>query len=184
VKRRVCSMWQSWATLCVAPLSSTGRPAKRHETRAFAPRAPLPIDVVIHATKKWDRDNAETATDPIFRSALRDAGYLSGPTRGRLGVLADPNLKPLPLGKIIGVATIVSVVHLTQRLGDATPEEHGVSAHDYEFGDWTPGRYAWRFNDTFLLPEPIPFKGRQDVLYLLDDATQALVDEQLQAATV
>lgn len=168
-------MWQPWATLCVAPLPATGKPPKEHETRAFAPRAPLPLDVAIHATKKWDSNNAWTATDRHFREALNACGFLAGPTPGRLGILARPNLEPLPFGKIIGVATIVEV-RRTHHFGDSP-----LTEYDRHFGDWSLGRYAWRFENTRLLPEPIPFKGRQDVLYPLDPAVQAQIDEQLAA---
>lgn len=170
---RVLSMWQPWATLCVAPHSATGQPPKVHETRAFAPRVPLPVDVVIHATKKWDFENAYTARDPVFRRALRHCGYLAGPTTGRLGVLSEPGLKPLPVGTIIGLATIVRV-HTTEFLEDS------LDAVDLVLGDWSPGRYAWRFENTILLPEPIPFKGRQDVLWpLLERDILDRIDEQL-----
>lgn len=171
-------MWQPWATLCVAPLPATGRPPKHHETRGFAPRAPLPIDVAIHATKKWDSNNVWTTDDFHFCEALRACGFLTGPTT-KLGVFADPALKPLPLGKIIGVATIVEVTATSSLFADPS---RVVSGYDYEFGNWNPGRYAWRFENTILLAEPIPFKGRQDVLYLLDPAVQAQVNEQLGVA--
>ena len=152
-------MWQPWATLCVAPYLSIGRPPKVHETRAFAPRGPFPIHVVIHATKKWDSNNAWTSIDTIFRAALNGCGFLSGPTT-KAGILGDPNLKPLPFGAIIGLATIVRV-HTTEFLADSLDDA------DAALGDFTPGRFAWRFKNTVLLPEPIPFKGRQDVLYPL-----------------
>lgn len=164
-------MWQPWATLCVAPYLETGRPPKVHETRAFAPRASVPIDVAIHATKKWDSDNAWTSIDTIFRVALNGCGFLSGPTTKR-GVFADPSLRPLPLGAIIGVATIVRV-HTTEFIAESLDDA------DSALGDFSPGRYAWRFANTVLLPEPIPFKGRQDVLYLLDPSVQAAIDRQL-----
>lgn len=179
---RVCSMWQPWATLCVAPLASTGRPAKHHETRGFAPRPPLPIDVAIHATKKWDNHNAWTSTDSDFERALRFSGFLSGSPRGRLGIRTDPSLKPLPFGAIIGVASIVRV-DPTQALFDESFGRRSISTYDYLFGDWTRGRFAWEFANTFLLPEPISFKGRQDVLYLLDPAVQAEIDRQLAEST-
>jgi hypothetical protein len=173
---RVCSMWQPWATLCVAPLPATGKPPKQHETRAFAPRGPLPLHVAIHATKKWDSNNVWTATEFHFSEALRACGFLTGPTTKR-GVFAEPGLKPLPLGCIIGVATIVEV----KPTASLFPAEQ-VTHYDYEFGDWNPGRYAWRFEDALLLPEPIPFKGRQDVLYILDPAVQAQIYAQLVTA--
>jgi hypothetical protein len=168
----VLSMWQPWATLCVAPLPVTGEPPKHHETRAFAPRLPLPLEVVIHATQKWDRNNAWTATDPTFREALHQCGFLAGPTAGRLGVLSDQHLKPLPFGKIIGVATIASV--------DRTESLRVLRSYDLAFGDWTAGRCAWRFENVRALPEPIPFKGRQDVLWpLLQKDILDRINEQL-----
>lgn len=175
---RVCSMWQPWATLCVAPLPATGKPPKHHETRAFAPRGPLPLDVAIHATKKWDSHNAWTGLDESFVTALSGCGFIAGPTTRR-GIFADPSLKPLPFGAIIGLATIVAVTPTHDLFADPGQV---LSGYDHTFGDWNPGRYAWRFENTVLLPEPIPFKGRQDVLYLLDPSVQAEIDRQLATA--
>lgn len=49
------------------------------------------------------------------------------------------------------------------------------------FGAFGTGRYAWRMADQLALPEPIPFKGRQEPLYELPADVRALVEAQLGA---
>lgn len=168
--RRVFSLWQPWATLCVAIDPSTGHPPKQYETRAWPPRFGLPIDVVIHATKRWDRGNAWTATDPAFRVALARCGYLAGPA-ARNPILY-PNLRPLPFGSIIGLARVV---------GFERTEKLRVGDEESIFGDWSIGRYAWRMEQAIELPEPIPFLGRQEPLYVLDQHYERLIDQQFEA---
>jgi activating signal cointegrator 1 len=152
-------MWQPWATLAVAAHPLTSLPSKQYETRAFRPRFPLPIDVVIHATKKWDRSLAAICAEQPFYAALHSCGY---------------SFKPLPRGVLIGVARIVEVfpaedIELLLCRGN----------QELAFGDYSPGRYAWRLDSVKELSAPIAFQGRQDVLYRLDDYYEELIAKQL-----
>jgi hypothetical protein len=171
---RVLSLWQPWATLCVAKDPATLHPPKQYETRSWEPRRPFPMDVVIHATKKWDRENAMTAVDPGFRVALNRCGFLAGPTTRTPALY--PNLRPLPMGALIGVATVIAC-YTTEWIADALSDEELL------FGDYSPGRFAWRLAHVRPLPEPIPFRGRQDALYPLDDYTEELIAKQLRQLT-
>lgn len=56
-----------------------------------------------------------------------------------------------PLGRILAVANLVDVRR--------TEETRPLTAYDREFGDWTPGRFAWRFENIRQLKEPITAKG-------------------------
>lgn len=174
--RRVFSLWQPWATLCVAPdPENNGIPPKRWETRQWRPREEqLPIDVVIHATKRWGWENVEAATHPAFHRALWRCGFLTGPASKR-GVFRPLNLKPLPLGAIIGVATIVDVL----RTDDPALV---IGEEERTFGNYEHGRYAIELTNVIQLEEPIPFIGRQEVLYrLLDPAIEKRINEQLES---
>ena len=180
--RRVFSLWQPWATLCVAPdPHNDGHPPKKWETRQWRPREEqLPIEVVIHATKRWARENVEAAMHPAFHRALWRCGFLTAPAteiRSKRHAFRPTDLKPLPLGAIIGVATIVAVL----RTGDLALV---IGEEERTFGNYGPGRYAIKLANVIQLAEPIPFMGRQEVLYrLLDPAIEKRINAQLEEAT-
>jgi hypothetical protein len=44
----------------------------------------------------------------------------------------------------------------------------------YPWGDWTPGRYAWRLENIRPLPEPVPVTGRQGLFALPADVAEIL----------
>jgi hypothetical protein len=186
---RILSLWQPWATLYVAPdPDKDGEPAKTWETRGFRPRHPLPIPVAIHATKTWNLDLQALTGRPPFHDALTRAGFYPGDARpfrrlqdGRSAPIATlpHGLRPLPLGAVIGVGTIVEVV----RTEDAADWLDGDPwrAQEMALGNWSPGRYAWRLERATMLPEPIPLKGRQDVLWPAPLFVIEAVQDQLRA---
>lgn len=181
----VLALWQPWATLCVAPDPAyVGLPAKRHETRHWAPKIPRPFAVAIQATKTFTAESRQALNTPRFKDALRRCGFYPGDPRPLLDGRMRATLPPAPLGAIIGLAT-VSIVYETpglvhdvrfpvRELRDLTPD-------DMAFGNYESGRFAWLLKDALMLPAPIPFSGRQDALYALDDATRGQVDAQLRA---
>lgn len=169
--RRVLSMWQPWATFVVQPDPRTGLTAKQYETRAFRAQryASLPIECAIHATARVADLRAieyhETHLIPygtVFRNALREINHTT---------------RTVPLGAIIGVATIIECVpteDITLLLCNNNRE--------LIFGNYTPGRWAWRLAGQRMLPRPIPFKGRQSVLWAIDPETDRAIDAQLAEA--
>lgn len=191
----VLALWQPWATLCVAPDPSNidNQPAKRHETRHWYPFEKLPLRIAIHATKRVDGNTLASFSAPRFKDALKRCGFYPGdprPLLRRPG--AVPGLAPVPLGAIVGVATVVSVHSV------ATPPEqaidHGVlplrleelAEDDRAFGyflvvpgDEHPNRYAWRLADAVMLPKPVEHFGRQQSLYPADVHTLELIQAQL-----
>ena len=186
--RRVLSLWQPWATMCVVPDPRRRTkhgciPPKKWETRGFDPRFELPIDVVIHATK---RDNM-IPTDRVFVETLNRIGYWHGRPKDRPD---DSPLKPLPLGALIGVARIVAtqdarelaelwtrhIANLPMRALDGDHVQGLIN--EIRFGDYSRGRRAWLLMDARPLPRPIPFSGKQDVLYQLDRAINLKVERQ------
>ncbi|MFI5230484.1 MAG: hypothetical protein ACHQWU_15520 [Gemmatimonadales bacterium] len=171
---RVLSLWQPWASLCVTPdPEHEGAPAKVHETRDWAPRIALPIAVAIHATKTVHKEARYAFAAPEFRAALKRCGfYPDDPTLLLAGKMQSP-LRPVPLGAIVGLATVVTVHRMI--------ETHAAQEDDRVFGSWSPGRFAWRLASTVMLPEPIRFIGRQDALYDLDLATRERINAQLHA---
>lgn len=183
---RVLSLWQPWATLCVAPdPSKDGKAApKEFETRSWPPRGPLPIRVAIHATKRMDRHLVELLTEWPFRDCLMRCGFFPGDPRPwlRRNISLFEDLRLLPLGAIVGVATIARVEScLTRRTRFGRLER---DYEEYALGDWSDGRYAWALTDTAMLSEPIPFTGRQSALYELPADVELQVWEQLAGAEV
>lgn len=174
---RILSLWQPWAQLCVTPdPDRNNTPAKQIETRHFRPIHKLPIKVAIHATKKIDRDNSPYLWMEPFASTLKRCGFYPGDPRPFIGKTwalpkISEGLELLPLGAIVGVVEIVGVAaaeHLQK-----IPESERV------FGNYAPDRYGWFFAKQHQLLEPIPFSGRQDVLYEPSIEIQRQIDEQL-----
>ena len=57
------------------------------------------------------------------------------------------------LGAFISVKSILT--------GNWVKYKYIEDKNELLFGDWTPGRYAWEFANTKLLPVPIPVRGKQ-----------------------
>jgi len=183
----VLALWQPWAILCVAPdPAHGGQPAKEHETRHWAPFDQLPIRVVVHAAKRYDKENRDHFTEPRFAAALQRAGYYAGDPRPFLDrkALAPGVRRPVPLGAIVGLATIDRVLPTWPSTGDMFKavepiDVASLSDDDRAFGNFAPHRFAWHLTGTVLLPEPVPFSARQEPLYALDGRARELVDAQL-----
>lgn len=129
-------MWQPYASLIAVG-------AKSIETRSWP--APYVGGLAIHASKRLPPDTVERCCREPYRSAL--FGELSG----------EPLLEAigrLPRGAIVAVAE-VGEVHL---IGD-TICAGDLDWREREFGDYTPGRYAWCLWSVRQLPEPIPCRG-------------------------
>lgn len=187
--RRVLALWEPWAILTVAHdyTYTPSRPPKGVETRHFPPNVSLPCDVVIHATKKWGPDLTALAQSWPFRRCLERVGYYPGDPRRflqRAGMRGPDGCKPIPLGALIGVATIVRVAPATSFVAEWSRFEDDVAemhAEEKGLGNYDPGRFGWELANARELPTPIPFSGRQDVLYPLLPCYEEQVDEQLAA---
>lgn len=75
----------------------------------------------------------------------------------------------VPLGSVVAVAQLTAI----HRVELVIP-----SILDRAFGDWTPGRCAWRLEDIILLDEPIPCCGAQG-LWTLPEDVEAKVRHQM-----
>ena len=117
---------------------------KRFETRGWRTHYRGPI--AIHAGKKIDHQ----AVLMIARDYPR--------------IWRD--ITPLPSGSIVAVAELVecrkAVMNPAYELVELVGEKDAVlfDAMENDFGDYTPGRYAWELANVRLI-EPIPAKGRQ-----------------------
>lgn len=132
------TLWQPWASLI-----AWGE--KRYETRSWATGYRGPI--AIHAAKKWSDDQEWTAfaLGPIRDVCERNGAHFDAGTRGH----------SLPLGSVVATAKLSACVP-AESLADLSDDER-------EFGNFGPGRWAWRLDGVCALPDPIPARGAQGI---------------------
>nr|WP_150272265.1 ASCH domain-containing protein [Paenibacillus tepidiphilus] len=109
---------------------------KRFETRSW--RTPYRGELAIHAGKKLDR--ASCAREPV-RSVL-----------AQHGLTADD----LPLGAIIATCILSECTETLEVMA----ESDWPGGHESVFGDYTPGRFAWKLAEVVALKHPIAAQGR------------------------
>lgn len=184
---RLLPLWQPWATLCVRD-GQDGKPLKVHETRSWKPNyLPPPFAVAIHACMRWTREQRSRCQTSPFRQALTELGYDLGYPEMRH--LPEPTPE-LPRGAIIGLAIVTNIqpVEVVKGELDATVErnqpytpERTAALLDLAFGDYTPGRFAWRLGFTWELTLPIPFVASQTQLPPIPATVRKEVLSQLRA---
>ncbi|HEX3884790.1 MAG TPA: hypothetical protein VHW66_19205 [Stellaceae bacterium] len=138
---KTLSLWQPWASFIAIGV-------KPFETRGWAPPpALIGQRIAIHAAKKpVDADNREWSR--------------------RAGVEGD-----LPLGAIICTAILAGAylcglvasrsapaVWVTRRIGDSPHKAHLITD---DYGDYSPGRFAWWLTDIERFVPPILARGAQ-----------------------
>ncbi len=137
---KALSLWQPWATLIALG-------EKRFETRDWATsyRGPL----AIHAAKTWNRETRWACADAPIAAALTFHDQPCG--------------DGLPLGCIVATCRLVACIHMPEDPRDLArcPDwpASGIGERELAFGDFSPGRYAWKFVDVLRLPKPISAKG-------------------------
>lgn len=175
------TLTQPWATLSVARFLSAekipadrspklvGCPPKVHETRGYR-ISNLPRRIAIHAGKGDAQLRSGVVLSlhdqpPVlietYASTLRDCGYSGSDPWGTRSHPKDNNLMRLPLGAIVGLVTITEcspTMASVNKLAEGLTDEL-----DIMLGNWGPGRFAWRMEDAWLLPEPIACRGFQSV---------------------
>lgn len=127
---------QPWATLIALG-------EKKFETRSWQTKHRGPI--AIHAGKKVDE---AACREESIRKVLVEHGYTA---------------YNLPTGAILAIATLNRCLKSVDTWTDGYELENRelIYSPEYEFGDFTPGRYAWELIDVQQLQEPIPAKGQQ-----------------------
>lgn len=136
---RTISLWQPWASLVVIG-------AKTWETRSWntSYRGPL----AIHAAKRWTPAQRALIAQEPFKSALMAAGIYE-----------------LPLGKVLGRVELVNTALCTSLKGHVIFPIGGdsviIQEPELDFGDFSPGRYAWQLENPERLDIPIPARGHQ-----------------------
>jgi len=145
VEIRGLSLTQPWATLV-----ATG--AKRIETRSWTNH--YRGWLAIHAAKglesiggidglKW-----QVQQEP-FRRAVMDV-FPAGVTYA----------EAFPLGAIVAVVQLHDIGRIVRRAdGAVIVKRQPVEGDELAFGDYTAGRFGWRFTNIWRLSEPVQCRG-------------------------
>jgi hypothetical protein len=126
---KALSLTQPWASLVVIG-------AKRIETRSWPTSYRGPV--AIHASKGFPRDCRALCFEEPFRSALEEAGC-----------------RPiaLPRGQILGVAYLGDCQHT------ADLRSLVIGRREFQFGDYSPGRFGFLLSNAVKFPKPIACDG-------------------------
>jgi hypothetical protein len=151
---KVLSLLQPWASLVVtanpnrAVTSSTGpKPIglKEWETRCWRPKDPTLIEVLktqgflIHASLGWKPQQQLLMNDWPF-SEYAEQLHLS-------------------FGCIIGHVKLDRIWTTDRWIQENAKSETETTQVEYEFGDYSSGRFAWCLCEPQLFKQPIPAKG-------------------------
>lgn len=113
---------------------------KHYETRGWATtyRGPLAIHAGID-------DSALDVVDAnsFYRAAFKRHG--------------DPPLTKLPFGAVVCVVDLVGVAPVAHYLWPFCT----LTQQETTFGDYGPGRFAWRLENVRVLAQPIAVRGKQ-----------------------
>src|SRR3990172_1448755 len=134
---KALTLTQPWANLVAIGV-------KHYETRSWNTNYRGPL--AIHAALKFPMAARWLLASDPFRSEFIKAGYHIGPLK---------NLSWLPLGAIVATCKLADTV----QTWEAIQIDFGLSDEEIKFGDYSPGRWAWRLDNVKKLPEPIPAKG-------------------------
>ena len=131
---KVISLTQPWASLVLLG-------AKRIETRTWGTHYRGPI--AIHASKEMPRDFRTLAATEPFSS-----------------VLAQRN-GDLPRGCVLCVTSLLDVQELVARDDAKYVVERYGAEHEWDFGNYERGRFAWILGPvTLVLTPPVYVKGK------------------------
>lgn len=139
-------MWQPHASLWLSP-------AKVHETRSWPVykdwHTMVPFTLAVQAGRKVISRNLDPDLVMVCRTQF-------GPDWR----------ETLPMGKIIGYVNIISSLQMS----DTEP----ASVTDRVCGWWEDYRFAWRRGDYRVLPNPIPYIGKQGIFLIPDNLFEVL----------
>ena len=138
---KAITLTQPWATLVAIG-------AKRIETRSWSTNYRGPL--AIHAAKGLTADDLRLGFVDPFKSAFNAAGYKLVST--------------CPRGALVATCRLVACLPIKTEsyVFDLSRDEHITippERPEYDFGDYTPGRFAWYLVDVQALPTPIPARG-------------------------
>ncbi len=147
-------MWQPHGSLLV-----TG--AKIFETRGWSTKFRGPL--LIHAAQRYVKREMEIYLG--LRCYQRGLAPLLGlPLNLHRRPARIVTIDDLPFGAIIGICELVDCIPV-EKLTKAQRRAAKV------FGDFSPGRFAWRVGNVRRLREPVPWPAKQGFFYAAIGAT-------------
>lgn len=162
---KALTLTQPWASLIASG-------AKHIETRGWRTEYVGPL--AIHAAKGFPPEAEAFCKKQSFSRALKAAGYSQHDER-------TWNAWGLPLGVVIAIVWLEQVEHITSHTQ--------VSEQERAFGDYTPGRYAWKVSEVYRLRTPLAARGTLGLWSWQPPPAfwqelQTVVDEQREAGAV
>lgn len=145
---RALSLWQPWASLMAMD-------AKRIETRSWMTTYTGPV--AVHATAGFPPEAQLLCLEEPFYSTLFGHGILDDTFRGLDWPTPRARVTGLPRGAVVATAVLVGCEPTDSAITEALLRERGDD--ERLFGDYTPGRWAWFFENIEALPEPVPAVG-------------------------
>lgn len=120
--------------------------AKQYETRSWSTNYRGPL--AIHAAQRWTPEQKEIANTGFIGTALRAGGY-----------------RVQPLGCFVCICDLVDIL---------PTELVKVDLLESSFGDFSPGRFAWKLKNIRILEPVKPWPGRQRLWAVSDKLIVAL----------
>ncbi len=145
---KAITLTQPWATLVAIG-------AKKIETRSW--QTHYRGVLAIHAAKTMPKSARSLCYEIPFSRCLHEGLTISD----EQALLLD---EQLPRGAVIAVGEIIGcrmiLPHAMQYLGlKGEWVKIPPPVPEWNFGDYSPGRFAWMLANVRALPEPIPAKG-------------------------
>ncbi len=165
---KAISLWQPWASLIACG-------AKPYETRDWAPPPELIGQrIAIQASKKVDKAAKAFAEDLMYGQHGEDGFALADKLSGTMKGIPDElmgvfGMAAMPIGCLVCTAMLDAVFQLGEKAeGTARPAASVVrrmvsrpmpdcfTVRYDDFGDYSPGRWAWLLRDVrVLLPTEV-----------------------------
>jgi hypothetical protein len=134
---KVLSLWQPWSSAMAVGIKSI-------ETRSWS--TTYRGEVAIHAAKKTSRELVDFFNRKLLigrhRQPFNDHGIYS--------------FSMLPLGSVVAIGNLVDCLPVEKLVTDFR-----VNTLEVKWGDYTPGRFGWVFEDIQKLETPFGLRGAQ-----------------------
>lgn len=137
---KALTLWQPYASLIAIE-------SKHYETRSWPTKYRGPL--AIHASAKNPADVFKILDYDVFR-LIQKALNAEGETN-----LNRIRAKCLPVGKVVAIVNLTDCIPITEDFAASVSEEERA------FGDWTPGRYAWKLEQVEIPAAFLTVKGKQ-----------------------
>ena len=152
MKIKALSLWQPWASLIAVG-------AKHYETRSWATNHRGPLLICASKGGLSNRDLMQLLLEPEFQTALWPLVPPYADKETSLLHRAKFIFNSLYFGRAVALVDLVDC----QKCGPNAfqfADDRGMVAREKLFGDFSPGRYAWKLENVRHI-EPFPVTGRQ-----------------------